>query len=59
MPFIAGIAQSVNRHVYQTMSGIQIALTANAQSQYQRDAEGFVVKLTRNASLGTSIVEAQ
>jgi phasin family protein len=48
-----------NRHVYQIMSGIHIALTANAPSQYQRDAEGFVENLTRNASLGTNIVEAE
>jgi phasin family protein len=38
-----------NRHVYEIMSGIQIALTGNAPSQYQRDAQGFVENLTRNA----------
>ncbi|KAA0999989.1 phasin family protein [Paraburkholderia panacisoli] len=51
-----------SRHVYEIMSGVQIALTANAPSQYQqhvRDAQGFVENLTKNASLGTNIVEAE
>jgi phasin family protein len=50
-----------NRHVYEIMSGIQIALTANAPSQYQqheRDAQGFVENLTKNASLDTNIVDS-
>ncbi|MFL9932223.1 TIGR01841 family phasin [Paraburkholderia sp. RL18-103-BIB-C] len=51
-----------SRHVYEIMSGVQIALTATAPSQYQqhvRDAQGFVENLTKNASLGTNIVEAE
>jgi phasin family protein len=51
-----------SRHVCEIMSGVQIALTATAPSQYQqhvRDAQGFVENLTKNASLGTNIVEAE
>ncbi|WP_168789884.1 phasin family protein [Paraburkholderia aromaticivorans] len=51
-----------SRHVYEIMSGVQIALSATAPSQYQqfqRDAQGFVENLTKNASLGTNIVEAE
>jgi phasin family protein len=51
-----------NRHVHEIMSGVQIALTANASSRYQRherDAQGFVENLTKNASLGTNIVETE
>jgi phasin family protein len=51
-----------NRHVYEILSGVQIALTANAPSQYQqneRDAQGFGENLTKNASLGTNIVETE
>jgi phasin family protein len=51
-----------SRHVYEIMSGVQIALTENAPSQYQqyaRDAQGFVENLTKSASLGTNIVEAE
>jgi phasin family protein len=41
-----------NRHVYEILSGIQGGLTSTAQSrlqQYQRDAQGFVERLTKNA----------
>ena len=51
-----------SRHVYEIMSGVQNALTATAPAQYQqhvRDAHGFVENLTKNASLGTNIVEAE
>ncbi|KXU84116.1 hypothetical protein CI15_26840 [Paraburkholderia monticola] len=51
-----------SRHVYEIMSGVQSALTATAPSQYQqhaRDAQGFVESLTKSASLGTNIVEAE
>jgi phasin family protein len=51
-----------NRHVYEIMSGIQIALSANAPSQYQpheRDAQGFVENSTKDASPGTNIIDAE
>jgi phasin family protein len=51
-----------SRHVYEIMSGVQIALSATAPSQYQqheRDAQGFVESLTKSASLGTNIVDAE
>jgi phasin family protein len=57
-PTVEKIA-AYNRHVYEIMWGVQIALTANAPSQYQRDAEGFVENLTRNASPAANIVEAE
>ncbi|WP_158608190.1 phasin family protein [Paraburkholderia sp. BL17N1] len=51
-----------NRHVYEIMSGVQTALSATAPSQhqrYQRDAQEFAENIAKNASLGTSVVEAE
>jgi phasin family protein len=48
-----------NRHVYEILSGIQGGLTSTAQSriqQYQRDAQGFVEGLTKNAPLVPNVV---
>lgn len=51
-----------NRHVYEILSGVQGSLASAAQSrvqQYQRDAQGFVDGLTKNASAVPSIVVAE
>lgn len=51
-----------SRHVYEIVSGVQIALTATAPSQYQqyvRDAQGIVENLTKDASFGTSLVKSE
>ncbi|PRY07917.1 phasin family protein [Paraburkholderia sp. BL25I1N1] len=51
-----------NRHVYEIMSGVQTALSASAPSQYQRyqrDAQELAENIAKNASPGTSVVEAE